>query len=47
MTDKATINGRVEYANWRSALSGAEFLANGALFGTLDKVIALTGHAAV
>jgi hypothetical protein len=41
INDKANINGRLEYANG-SALSGAEFLANG-VPGTLDKVIAVTG----
>lgn len=42
VTDKATLNGRVEYANG-SALSYAETVANGVPFGALDKVIAVTG----
>jgi hypothetical protein len=40
--DKASINGRAEYANG-SGLEGLEFIADGAPFGTLDKVIAFTG----
>jgi hypothetical protein len=47
LTDKATINGRFEYADG-SALSSAEVAANSTAFntvpyGTLDKVIAVTG----
>jgi len=47
LTDKATINGRFEYADG-SALSSAEVAANSTFantvaYGTLDKVIALTG----
>jgi hypothetical protein len=42
--DKASLNGRAEYANGK-ALSAAEEIQNGIPFGTgtLDKVIALTG----
>lgn len=42
INDKSSLNGRIEYANG-SGLQGLEFLADGAPFGTLDKVIALTG----
>ncbi|HUA67138.1 MAG TPA: outer membrane beta-barrel protein [Candidatus Saccharimonadales bacterium] len=42
ITDKATVNGRVEYANG-SALSLLESEVNGVPFGTLDKVLAVTG----
>jgi hypothetical protein len=42
LTDKATISGRAEYANG-GALEALEFAQNGAPFGTLNKVIDLTG----
>jgi hypothetical protein len=42
INDKANIDGRFEYADG-SALSAAESSANGAPYGTLDKVIAITG----
>jgi len=42
ITDKATINGRVEYAEG-SALAAEQYAFNGTPFGTLEKVIAITG----
>jgi hypothetical protein len=41
-TEKATLSGRFEYANG-TALEAKEFIVNGAPFGTLNKVIDLTG----
>jgi len=40
--DKASLNGRVEYADG-GALSAAEAIQNGLPLGTLDKVVAITG----
>jgi len=42
LTDKATLNGRIEYADG-SGLQAAEFFQNGGAYGPLDKVIAITG----